>query len=104
MMLICFSALTFLYLIHWIGLLFGFKQFNHFGKICSEQWFWIVLCTIGSIWYTYRLSTDPLYSKDTVHWVVFGCYAFIMFMIMIKPVSNAISTFHKNQKIKRGNV
>lgn len=103
MLLICFSALTFLYMIHWIGLLFGLKQFNHFGKVCSEQWFWILLSTLGCIWNTYELSTDPAYNVPAT-WIPFTCYGLIMFFTMYTPVKNAITTFHKNQKIKRGNV
>lgn len=102
MMLICFSILTFLYLIHWIGLLFGFKQFNHFGKICSDNWFWVALVTVNCIYQTYWISIDPAHENNLL-WVAFAAFALIMFCIIIDPVCNSICAFHKNQKIKRGN-
>ncbi len=102
MLLICFSALTFLYMIHWIGLLFGFKQFNHFGRICSESWFWIVLITGNCILQTYWLSVDPTHESDFL-WLSFAGFAFIMACIIYVPVSKAVMKFHNNQKIKRGN-
>lgn len=100
-MLIGFSFISCVYVMHWIGFLFALKPFDYFAKQCKEMWFGHLTITASSIFSTVMVALNPYLTDSGGMLFVLGLNYFCLFCMTIGQICKIVYNFHEKQKMRR---